>query len=452
MGKKQIKIAAFLMGLFLCVVLLGYWLLPRVVAALPTDVRGRLPENVIRLAITPLPTALPLPENPVAFDAALPTIPGYPTQTKTPSPATATSTLLSTGVATSRANVISENSLPTSTPQPTSTLTPAPTRLPQRIMLTGLTNEPQKYNNCGPANLTILFDYYDQDFDQLAIAKVVKPHYEDRNVSPHELVGFANENSSLKAAVYRGGDLDLLKRLLIAGLPVIIEKGYEPSEWQGWMGHYLTLYGYDDGEQLFWSMDTFLGPWEDEGRPYSYADIEKYWSQFNHTFILLYVPEDEAAVTTILGSTYNDPQTMWQNALTQTQNQLADDPENAFAWANLSLNLSELAGFSGDEQLKAQAAAALDQARLVGLPPRMLWYQPELYAVYLSNGRYDDVLTLTETILDNPSGQHVEETFFYRGEALLALGEIDQAARAYYRALELKPHYAAALAAQDNLR
>ncbi len=444
MNQKQIKTAVFLAALFLFFLLLGAWLLPHVVAALPTDIRGRLPENVMRLAITPLPTALPLPENPVAFASALPTIPASLTHTQTPLPATAVSTPQSNG--------ISENIAPTNTPQPTPTLTPSATPLPQQSVLTGLINEPQKYNNCGPANLTILFNYYNQDFDQLEIAKVVKPHYEDRNVSPYELVDFVNENSGLKAAVYRGGDLDLLKRLLIAGFPIIIEKGYEPSEWQGWMGHYLTIYGYDDAEQLFWSMDSFLGPWEDEGRPYSYSIIEKYWSQFNHTFILLYAPEDETAVTAVLGPTYTDPETMWQNASTQMQDQLAADPNNAFAWANLSLNLLELADRNADAALKAQAAAALDQARLAGLPPRMLWYQPELYAVYLSNGRYDDVLTLTDSILDNPSGQHVEETFFYRGEALRALGDLDQAAYAYQRALELKPNYQAAQAAQANLR
>ncbi len=443
MEKKQIKIAAFLASLFLCVLLLGWWLLPRMVAALPTDIRGRLPENMMRLAITPLPTALPLPANPVVFDSGLPMLAVLPTQTKTPLPTTA--------VTTPQSDTVSEDNSPTSTPQPTPTLTPSPTPLPQRTILTGLTNEPQKYNNCGPANLSILFNYYNQDFDQLEIAKAVKPHYEDRNVSPYELVDYVNENSGLKAAVYRGGDLDLLKRLLIVGFPVIIEKGYEPSEWQGWMGHYLTIYGYDDVEQFFWSMDSFLGPWEDEGRPYSYSDIKKYWSQFNNTFILLYEPEDEAVVTAVLGSTHTDPQTMWQNALTQTQNQLAADPKNAFAWANLSLNLLELADYNPDESLNTQAASALDQARLAGLPPRMLWYQPELYAVYLSNGRYDDVLTLTNSILENPSGQHVEETFFYRGEALRALGELDQAAYAYQRALELKPHYPAALAAQNNL-
>lgn len=297
-----------------------------------------------------------------------------------------------------------------------------------------------------------MLKYYNQDVDQLAIARVIKPHYEDRNVSPHELVDYVNTSSGLEAAVYRGGDLDLLKRLLIAGFPVIIEKGYEPSEWQGWMGHYLTVYGYEDADQIFWSMDTFLGPWEDEGRPYSYSTIEKYWSQFNHTFILLYATEDEAKVTAVLGPTYSDPQTMWQNAAAQTQNQLADDPENAFAWANLSLNLLALAALNNDEDTSAQAAAAFDQARLAGLPPRMLWYQPELYAVYLRNGRYADILTLSDTILDNPSGQHIEETFFYRGEALRALGDTDQAAYAYQRALELKPNYPAAQAAQNEMR
>ena len=46
---------------------------------------------------------------------------------------------------------------------------------------------------------------------------------------PYEMVDFVNEHTTYKAMFRYGGDLDLLKRLIAAGFPVITEKGiYEP--------------------------------------------------------------------------------------------------------------------------------------------------------------------------------------------------------------------------------
>jgi tetratricopeptide (TPR) repeat protein len=87
--------------------------------------------------------------------------------------------------------------------------------------------------------------------------------------------------------------------------------------------------------------------------------------------------------------------------------------------------------------------AAFDRARLLGLPHRMLWYQFQPYVAYLQGARYDEVLLLTETILDNAGGQDIEETFYYRGLAYQGLGEDVQAAKAFQRALEIKPHFEA---------
>ena len=94
--------------------------------------------------------------------------------------------------------------------------------------------------------MSVMLNYYGVPHTQIDISSSIKPHYDDRNVTPEELVAYVNEQTELQAAVFRGGDIDLLRNLLKAGFPVIVEKGYEPDEWQGWMAHYLTLIGYYD--------------------------------------------------------------------------------------------------------------------------------------------------------------------------------------------------------------
>ena len=75
---------------------------------------------------------------------------------------------------------------------------------------------------------------------------------EDRNVSPWQIADYVNEQlTGFKALARSGGDLDMIKRFLAAGFPVVIEKGYELPD-SGWWGHYLTIYGYDDElEELY---------------------------------------------------------------------------------------------------------------------------------------------------------------------------------------------------------
>ena len=67
----------------------------------------------------------------------------------------------------------------------------------------------------------------------------------DVNVMAYELVDYVNDYTSLKALWRVGGDLELLKRLIAAGFPVIAEKGiYQtlPPETDHAVGRSLCLH------------------------------------------------------------------------------------------------------------------------------------------------------------------------------------------------------------------
>ncbi|RIK17073.1 MAG: hypothetical protein DCC51_12895, partial [Anaerolineae bacterium] len=76
---------------------------------------------------------------------------------------------------------------------------------------------------------------------------------------------------------------------------------------------------------------------------------------------------------------------MWNAAAGKARATLALAPDDPFAWFNLGSSLTELARLD-DAALFEGAAAAFDQARLLGLPPRMLWYQFGPYEAYLAGG------------------------------------------------------------------
>jgi tetratricopeptide (TPR) repeat protein len=332
---------------------------------------------------------------------------------------------------------------PTPSPQPTATKIPPP----PSARINGMAVIPQRFNNCGPTNLSMTLNYYTEPRDQLEIAAVLKPNADDRNVSPEELVNYVNEQTNLRAAAYSGGSLELMKHLLAAGFPVIVEKGLIEDPDHGWIGHYVTLFGYDDGRQEFDTLDTFLGPWDSSGLPVSYTEMAEYWNHFNHTFVLVYRPEQESQVREILGPVMLDPPAMWQQAALAAQQQVEAEPDNAFAWFNLGTNLTHLAQLTGEMAYYEGAVSAFDRAREIGLPFRMLWYQFQPYPAYLAVGRYEDVFTLVNAVLSNSGGLDVEETYYYQGQLREAMGDAAGAVVSYQEAVRLNPGYEAAVAA-----
>jgi tetratricopeptide (TPR) repeat protein len=337
----------------------------------------------------------------------------------------------------------------------TSTLEPAPTAtpiiLPSEARIEGLNIIPQKFNNCGPANLTISLTYYGHDTEQLLVGEVLKPNYDDRNVSPEELVSYVMAETPLRAAAYSGGDLTVLKQLLSAGFPVIVEKGLILSSFQGWMGHYLTLSGFDEDERNFEVLDTFLGPFDGGHRFIDFDELEARWAEFNYTFLLIYRPEDEAKVETILGAVFLDEASMWQNAAYQAQVGLGKNGQDPFLWFNLGTSLTELGEITGEAAYFQSAAHAFDRASAIGLPWRMLWYQFNPYRAYLATNRLDDVMQLTGAMLTSGGGQNVEETYLYRGHAQLAKNDQTGALSSYKMALKLNPGLQTAVAAMAGL-
>ncbi|TVR23080.1 MAG: hypothetical protein EA396_04790 [Anaerolineaceae bacterium] len=355
----------------------------------------------------------------------------------------------------------------TATPAPTATITPtlmptidvaaafaqaeveatsAPPRdWPTVALNTGYRWEHQRWNNCGPTTITIAMSYYGWTRDQFYAQDRIRPNREDRNVSPHEMARFVNEYSDLRAIWRYGGDLDMLRRVIAAGYPVIVERGHMFGGYE-WLGHYQALVGYDDNERNFIIMDSFLGQ-NTNGEPIqeTYEEVDDGWREFNRVFIVLFPPDEEAAVMRLLGGERATLEDSAAHALEIAQAEAQRNREDAFAWFNIGTSLTVLGRHD-------QAARAYDQAtNLRQLPWRMYWYQFGIFEAYYKVGRYDDVMQLVETNLSNVGGRHVEETYYWQGRVLAARGDTAGARNAFNRALSNNRFFVEAREALERL-
>jgi hypothetical protein len=195
---------------------------------------------------------------------------------------------------------------PTETPLPSATPSLIPTPIPESAALDGIRHEYQKFNNCAPASLSMVLSYWGWTGDQIETRAYLRPNFEsdDKNVNAFEIVDFVEKQTDLDALWRVGGDLEMLKRLLAAGFPVLIEKGLDPHD-DAWMGHYQIISGYDDAKGRFLVYDSYEGPPEAYGVPYE--AIGQFWRHFNFTYIVIFPPERAAEVQSVLGP-HSDPQ------------------------------------------------------------------------------------------------------------------------------------------------
>jgi len=317
--------------------------------------------------------------------------------------------------------------------QPTPTSTPTPLVLPNAVTLPAPRWERQDINNCGPAALAMYLRYYGWEGDQFDIAGLVKPQRDDRNVNVDELAYYVRTRAGWLNIEYRvGGDLTLLKRLLAAGFPVLIEESFYfetpfyPND-DLWAAHYNLLTGYDDATETFISQNSFYGA----NLQVSYANLQKNWQTFNYLYILVFRPDQAQTIRELLGEDW-DIEVNRQKALELAQNESQSDPQNAFAWFNLGTNLVYFERYP-------EAALAYDQARQIGLPQRMYRYQFGPFLAYFHTGRIDDLMAIVEYALKRTPNS--EEALLWRGWAHYRQGKIQEAVADFRAALEQNPTY-----------
>jgi tetratricopeptide (TPR) repeat protein len=347
---------------------------------------------------------------------------------------------------------------PTSTPQPSPTSTLSPTPIPDAVSLAGVKYEDQhnRYNFCGPANLSMALTFWGWDGNRDTVGEYVKTNKDDKNVMPYELQDFVRTQTEDRygALIRYGGDIDLLKKLVAGGFPVVTEKGYYTYDLTGrygWLGHYQFVTGYDDAKGVLIVQDTYIP--KGENHEFPFAEFNDGWRSFDNLFMVVYPLEREGELLKLLGE-YADPDWSSRHALEVATNETStltavDQYFAAFNTGTSHVNLKEYvdAAYAYDYAFQLYSNLPDDDLR----PYRMLWYQTGPYFAYYYSGRYQDVIDLANVTFDTVGDDVLEETWYWRGMGELALGQTDAAIADFQESVRLHPDFAPGLSQLEQL-
>jgi len=413
-NKKRIRLPVIII-----LALLFVFLIPLLAYRIPW-IHSRAEWRLDALTVYVRSLLKPVGELPTPIDDSTAWAAGQITQTIPPIP-TRIETLVQVSATPTVSKAVQDHAVPTSQP------------LPEKVLLPAPEFEGEDWNNCGPATLAMYLRFYGWKGDQYTIAQRVKPKSEDRNVNVEELTAFVSKNTSGMQSITRvNGTTSILQHLISAGLPVMVEESLtiKQSFWLNddrWAGHYLLITGYDDASKVFITQDSYIGP----NQNVSYQDMEQHWHAFNGTYVIVFPSVKSSIVKTILADNWEEI-TNRHLALEYYSNLAQLQGNDPFTWFNVGMNLLFF------ERYK-EAAQAFDQARLLGLPQRMLRYQFGPFEAYYHANRIADLLALTKYALGVTPNS--EEALLWQGWGLFQSGDRNAALLSFNKALESHPGY-----------
>ncbi len=292
----------------------------------------------------------------------------------------------------------------------------------------------------GPDSLAAVLNYWNTPTDPAALRSELQPA-PDGEVSLLELRNYADAQG-LKSAFGLAGDTRLLRRLVDAGYPVIVEVG----QWTeiGWRSRVLVVCGYQSYAQNFITAQ----PEPAQGwRPIIAFDQLKFqWDDLNGPYLALYDPQVAGAQQKLqqaLGEAANARASfeLARDQAAQVIATTANSQRRFFAEFNYATALYYLYNFD-------EAALAYDRAfeSLALLPDdtrpdHILWFQTQPYQAYYATGQFERIVELANQVIEAAGGPAPENSFYWRGSAYYRLGRFDEWLADLQSALLANPNY-----------
>lgn len=346
-----------------------------------------------------------------------------------------------------------DTEVPTATPSPTPAPTETPYPLPSSYRIEGIKYETQHgiWNYCAPTNLSMALTYWGWQGDRTVTGKALKPFDKDKNVMPSEMIEYVQSETGYRAILRTAGTDELIKKLIVNDFPVLIEKGAFMHEVDGtlsWMGHFNVVSGYDDLKRQWIVQDSY---YEADWRV-DYTQLAEEWISFNNAFLVVYPAELESDLYRLLGPYTNND---WanKNAYKFAEKQVEEavsDEQKFYALFNRGDALVDLNDYAGGAASFDEAFTCYNSIGVKRRPYRMIWYRTGPFLAYYYSGRYQDVIELANLAIASTKEPYLEEAYYWRAMANLALGRYADANNDIATCLDIHPGFGACETVKAN--
>lgn len=290
---------------------------------------------------------------------------------------------------------------------------PEPIIVPESYLIDLPTHMYQTFNNCGPATLTMVLNYFGETVTQKQLGDILRPYQvasgdnDDKSVSLEEMAAEAEKRGYL--AYHRpNGTIDILKKLTSNDIPVIVETWLAPNDD---VGHYRVVTGYNESTQQIIQDDSYQGP----DKYYDYEVFENLWQGFHYQYFVVVEPDKKDLVEQILANEV-DKNIAWKNTIERAEQEKI--PGNPYPIFNQSIANYHLGNY--------QESVDLFEMVENQLPGRMLWYETEPILAYKEVGNYDRAFQLIDEIL-NGGNRAAAELYQIKGDIYKEQGNEEQA-------------------------
>ena len=201
-----------------------------------------------------------------------------------------------------------------------------PKEAPSSYVISDMKHVWQSINNCGPAAVVMALSTFGVDVDQETARIPLRGTDIRRGMGPQGVPAFVAQ-WDLRSMWRNNGTNDLIRRLVANGFaPMVTQWMVDPSIER--VAHWRTVRGYDDAKGVFYVNDSMLGNMV----PLTYDWFGTNWQSFQYRYMVIYKPEDEGLLQSIVGTDWNEVaqrQALYERAKTEALAQ-----NTAFAWLN----------------------------------------------------------------------------------------------------------------------
>lgn len=297
----------------------------------------------------------------------------------------------------------------------------------------------QTFNNCGPATLAMILNYYGSNVEQKELGLKLRPYQnpegdnDDKSVTLEEL---AEEAKNRGFAVYLrpNGTTQKVKHLISNDIPVVVKTWLNTDED---IGHFRVITGYNDAESYFWQDDSYQGP----NLTFSYQNFREIWQPFNYQYVIIAPKERDGLVRRIFGEEL-DKNVAWDYSLARAKEEEQKQEGNPYPVFNQSIAYFYL----GEYDKSITEFESVEHK----LPKRMLWYQREPIEAYIKVQNYDKALSHIEGILSGGNRAY-SELYILRGDVYLEQDNVEEAKQQYQLAVKYNKNLKKAHEKLENL-